>query len=199
MTVKEECKMKRTCEKFQKWIAMILVLILFLQPLAECRVYAAENENFESVSENEGYRVYKTVFDESCLTKEIPGTGDQDVSGGNGDVSGNNEDVSGGNGDVSANNEDVSGGNSDVSGKDVMDTDQDGITDEMELTIGWDPLNPDTDCDGIPDGYAMHVLYPLLLHYGFDEEREILAFRLSGRRWKYYNVIEFFKILICCI
>ena len=119
--------------------------------------------------------LYKTVFDESCLTKEIPGTGDQDVSGGNGDVSGNNEDVSGGNGDVSGNNEDVSGGNSDVSGKDVMDTDQDGITDEMELTIGWDPLNPDTDGDGIPDGYAMHVLYPLLLHYGFDEERGILA------------------------
>ena len=83
MTVKEECKMKRTCEKFQKWIAMILVLILFLQPLAECRVYAAENENFESVSENEGYRVIMETVSEwdnhANLQITVENTGDKTI------------------------------------------------------------------------------------------------------------------------
>ena len=83
MTVKEECKMKRTCEKFQKWIAMILVLILFLQPLAECRVYAAENENFESVSENEGYRVIMETVSEwdnhANLQIMVENTGDKTI------------------------------------------------------------------------------------------------------------------------
>src|SRR5690606_32012696 len=40
----------------------------------------------------------------------------------------------------------------DCGAQNVVDTDQDGIPDEVELATGTDPTNPDTDGDGIPDG-----------------------------------------------
>lgn len=39
-----------------------------------------------------------------------------------------------------------------VGGLDPTDSDQDGLSNSQELTIGTDPNNPDTDGDGIPDG-----------------------------------------------
>src|SRR5690606_12801372 len=41
---------------------------------------------------------------------------------------------------------------SDCGAQNVVDSDQDGIPDEIELATGTDPNNPDTDGDGIPDG-----------------------------------------------
>ncbi|WP_350292795.1 Calx-beta domain-containing protein [uncultured Croceitalea sp.] len=39
----------------------------------------------------------------------------------------------------------------------VFDTDNDGLTDDEEVTIGTDPNNPDTDGDGILDGQEVNV------------------------------------------
>lgn len=36
-----------------------------------------------------------------------------------------------------------------------VDTDGDGLTDEEEIIVGTDPLNPDTDGDGFPDGLEL--------------------------------------------
>lgn len=38
------------------------------------------------------------------------------------------------------------------------DQDLDGLSDELELEIGTDPNNPDTDGDGLPDGYEYLIL-----------------------------------------
>jgi cell wall-associated NlpC family hydrolase len=37
----------------------------------------------------------------------------------------------------------------------AVDTDADGITDDMEAQLGLDPNNPDSDADGLTDGYEM--------------------------------------------
>lgn len=38
-----------------------------------------------------------------------------------------------------------------------IDSDGDGLSDEEELELGTDPLNPDTDDDGIPDGQEIDL------------------------------------------
>ncbi len=131
----------------------------------------------EGVEENlDNIVLTQIVFDESCMDKgkkepENPGH----VSDGNEDISGGDEDASDGDEDISGGDGDVSDGDADISDGDARDTDGDGIGDEMEKRIGWNPENPDTDVDGIPDGYTLHVLYPLLLESGLDESRGILA------------------------
>lgn len=50
-----------------------------------------------------------------------------------------------------------------------IDTDGDGIDDETEIQIGTDPLNPDTDEDGLPDGYEYYVLNTSPLEIDTDE------------------------------
>jgi hypothetical protein len=42
--------------------------------------------------------------------------------------------------------------------EELVDSDEDGLTDVYELMIGTDHLNPDTDGDGLPDGYEVNVL-----------------------------------------
>lgn len=37
-----------------------------------------------------------------------------------------------------------------------MDMDSDGLTDEEEMETGTDPMDADTDDDGVPDGYEVH-------------------------------------------
>ena len=40
----------------------------------------------------------------------------------------------------------------------LIDTDEDDLTDMIEYMLGTDPLNPDTDGDGLPDGYERLIL-----------------------------------------
>jgi len=37
-------------------------------------------------------------------------------------------------------------------GKDKIDSDKDGLSDDEEKIFGTDPTDPDTDKDGMPDG-----------------------------------------------
>lgn len=67
---------------------------------------------------------------------------------------------------------DVSSG--DVFSEDV-DTDGDGIMDAVEARLGFDVYSPDTDKDGLPDGYELYTLYPILLKSGYDESAGINA------------------------
>lgn len=39
----------------------------------------------------------------------------------------------------------------------LVDTDNDGLADIWECEFGTDPFNPDTDGDGLPDGYEVYV------------------------------------------
>jgi hypothetical protein len=60
------------------------------------------------------------------------------------------------------------------------DPDMDGLTTDQELALGTDPLNPDTDGDGIADGYEVNTLRtnPLLRdsdNDGFPDRSELLA------------------------
>lgn len=50
-----------------------------------------------------------------------------------------------------------------------LDFDRDGLTDEEELIIGTDPLNPDTDGDGIMDGLDREPLVPSNLCFGLGD------------------------------
>ncbi|MGM0941297.1 MAG: thrombospondin type 3 repeat-containing protein [Bacillota bacterium] len=38
----------------------------------------------------------------------------------------------------------------------MRDTDKDGLTDLQEKKLGTNPINPDTDEDGIPDNLDVH-------------------------------------------
>ncbi len=50
------------------------------------------------------------------------------------------------------------------------DNDNDNIPDDREEALGFDPSMEDTDGDGLPDGYEIYTLYPLLLESGYPEE-----------------------------
>jgi hypothetical protein len=38
----------------------------------------------------------------------------------------------------------------------MADTDHDGLSDSFEVTLGTDPLNPDSDLDGLTDSSEVH-------------------------------------------
>lgn len=44
------------------------------------------------------------------------------------------------------------------------DSDSDGLSDDEEKAVGTDPNNPDTDGDGIPDGWEVHGVNGIDLH-----------------------------------
>src|SRR4051794_36150985 len=45
-----------------------------------------------------------------------------------------------------------------------VDSDSDGLTDSEERLVGTDPVNPDSDGDGIPDGWEVHGINGIDLH-----------------------------------
>lgn len=55
----------------------------------------------------------------------------------------------------------------------VIDSDKDGLSDDMEAELGTDPNNPDTDLDGYFDGEEIVNGYSPLINSADDEQGEI--------------------------
>jgi len=65
----------------------------------------------------------------------------------------------------------------------TVDTDQDGLPDQQEKTLGTDPNNPDTDGDGLSDGDEVNIYHtnPLLLDTDGDGTSDGIEVNTPGR------------------
>ena len=73
-----------------------------------------------------------------------------------------------------------------------MDSDQDGLSDEEEKSLGTDPYNKDTDGDGYLDGYEVQTghapLDPLDAPPLVAEARTAIEFTFSSTIGKTYRI-----------
>jgi len=70
----------------------------------------------------------------------------------------------------------------------LLDSDNDGVGDEIEVSLGLDPHNPDTDDDGINDGLEVELKRPGSIPYDFDDDGVIDA--LEGGDTAYDGIIH---------
>jgi hypothetical protein len=92
---------------------------------------------------------------EDGTAAEGDATGGGGGSGGGGDIGSGDESGGGGGDDGSAVDDGGTGGSTSGGGgqrRQGMDSDNDGVSDRRENQLGLDPMNPDTDGDGTPDG-----------------------------------------------
>lgn len=68
----------------------------------------------------------------------------------------------------------------------VVDTDKDGLRDELELQLGTDPNNPDTDGDGYTDGEEVANGYNPLVGNNDRNVKRSVAVDLDTQQMQYY-------------
>ncbi len=78
-----------------------------------------------------------------------------------------------------------------VQAAEIIDTDKDGLSDELEQKLGTDPNNPDTDGDGYPDGIEVaNGFNPLVGDRNKDVKRNVEV-DLNSQQMKYFfNDVE---------
>ncbi len=68
----------------------------------------------------------------------------------------------------------------------VVDTDKDGLSDELELQLGTDPNNPDTDGDGYTDGEEVANGYNPLVGNNDRNVKRSVSVDLDTQTMQYY-------------
>lgn len=73
-----------------------------------------------------------------------------------------------------------------VSAAEIVDSDKDGLSDDIELKLGTDPNNPDTDGDGYKDGEEVANGYNPLVGDNNQEVKRRVDVDLNTQQMKYY-------------
>jgi len=73
-----------------------------------------------------------------------------------------------------------------VSAAEIVDSDKDGLSDDLELKLGTDPNNPDSDNDGYQDGEEVFNGYNPLAGDNNQDVKRRVEVDLNTQQTKYY-------------
>ncbi len=78
-----------------------------------------------------------------------------------------------------------------VKAAEIIDTDKDGLSDELEQKLGTDPANVDSDADGYPDGIEVYNGFNPLVGDRNKEVKRNVEVDLDTQQMKYFfNDVE---------